>query len=134
MENTNVFIEQPSKSQKKRFGAKFPISYIVEASSFLFSTLSLSLSVYLLMTQPKVIVFDVRNTTNTFLEQVAQLNLTEQQKEAMIKRYENVVQQVISEYEISNHIVLAKNAVISKDDDRTAEIKAKIAARMKMAK
>ncbi len=109
-------------------------AFIVAAASLLFSVISFVFAAYLWIVQPKIVVFDARNTTNTFLEQVARLNLTEQEKQVTLKRYENIVQQVISEYEAKNYIVLAKNAVISKDDDVTAEIKAKIAARMKAEK
>lgn len=108
--------------------------FIVATVSLAFGVISLLFSVYLWISQPKIVVFDARNTTNTFLEQVAKLNLTEQEKQTMVKRYENIVQRVISEYEAKNYIVLAKNAVISKDDDITADIKTKIAARMKTEK
>lgn len=79
----------------------------------------------------KVVTFDIKSTTNTFLKQVATLNIDENQKNTMVKRYNVALDSVIKEYEKQHYILLVKEAVISHVEDKTAEIQKKIAHKMK---
>lgn len=79
----------------------------------------------------KVVTFDIKLTTNTFLKQVAMLNIDENQKNAMVKRYNTALDSVMKEYEKQHYVVLVKEAVISHTEDKTADIQKKIAQKMK---
>ena len=87
---------------------------------------------YLFFSPSKLVSFDIKGTTNTFLKQVASLNIDEKQKNAMVKRYNVALDSVIKEYESENYIVFVKDAVVSSNlDDKTNEIQKKIAQKMK---
>ena len=87
---------------------------------------------YLFFSPSKSVSFDIKGTTNTFLKQVASLNIDEEQKNAMVKRYNVALDSVIKEYESENYIVFVKDAVVSSNlDDKTNEIQKKIAQKMK---
>ena len=87
---------------------------------------------YLFFLPSKLVSFDIKGTTNTFLKQVASLNIDEEQKNAMVKRYNVALDSVIKEYESKNYIVFVKDAVVSSNlDDKTNEIQKKIAQKMK---
>lgn len=87
---------------------------------------------YIFFSPSKLVSFDIKGTTNTFLKQVASLNIDEEQKNAMVKRYNVALDSVIKEYESENYIVFVKDAVISSNlDDKTNEIQKKIAQKMK---
>ena len=87
---------------------------------------------YLFFSPSKLVSFDIKGTTNTFLKQVASLNIDEEQKNAMVKRYNVALDSVIKEYESENYIVFVKDAVVSSNlDDKTNEIQKKIAQKMK---
>lgn len=87
---------------------------------------------YIFFSPSKLVSFDIKATTNTFLKQVASLNIDEEQKNAMVKRYNVALDSVIKEYESENYIVLVKDAVVSSNlDDKTNEIQKKIAQKMK---
>lgn len=79
----------------------------------------------------KVVTFDIKSTTNTFLKQVATLKIDENQKNTMVKRYNVALDSVIKEYEKQHYVVLVKEAVISHVEDKTADIQKKIAQKMK---
>ena len=79
----------------------------------------------------KIVAFDIKATTNTFLKQVAPLNIDENQKNLMVKRYSAAMDAVIKEYQSQHYIVLVKDAVVSNVDDKTGEIQKKIAQKMK---
>lgn len=87
---------------------------------------------YIFFSPSKLVSFDIKGTTNTFLKQVASLNIDEEQKNAMVKRYNVALDSVIKEYESENYIVFVKDAVVSSNlDDKTNEIQKKIAQKMK---
>lgn len=87
--------------------------------------------VYFFFSPAKIVAFDIKATTNTFLKQVASLNIDENQKNLMVKRYNVALDSVIKEYESQNYIVLVKDAVVSNVDDKTGDIQKKIAQKMK---
>ncbi len=87
--------------------------------------------VYFFFSPSKIVAFDIKATTNTFLKQVASLNIDENQKNLMVKRYNVALDSVIKEYESQNYIVLVKDAVVSNVDDKTGDIQKKIAQKMK---
>ena len=59
------------------------------------------------------------------------MNIDENQKNLMVKRYNVALDSVIKEYESQNYIVLVKDAVVSNVDDKTGDIQKKIAQKMK---
>ena len=73
--------------------------------------------VYFFFSPSKIVAFDIKATTNTFLKQVASLNIDENQKNLMVKRYNAALDSVIKEYESQNYIVLVKDAVVSNVDE-----------------
>lgn len=88
--------------------------------------------IYVVYQQPKFVVFDIKKVTDTFLKQVIELKLPEEQGKKLVRRYERTLNTVITEYEKEhNTIILVKNAVVSNLDDKTNEIKKEIAGRMK---
>lgn len=87
--------------------------------------------VYFFFSPTKIVAFDIKATTNTFLKQVASLNIDENQKNLMVKRYSAAMDAVIKEYQSQHYIVLVKDAVVSNVDDKTGEIQQKIAQKMK---
>lgn len=86
---------------------------------------------YFFFSPTKIVAFDIKATTNTFLKQVASLNIDENQKNLMVKRYSAAMDAVIKEYQSQHYIVLVKDAVVSNVDDKTGEIQQKIAQKMK---
>lgn len=80
---------------------------------------------------PKIVSFNVKDTTGTFLAQVAQLSLDENQKKNLVVRYQQNLDKVMKEYYEQGIIVLSTPAVLSPVEDKTSEIKAKISELMK---
>ncbi|MEQ5394102.1 TrbI F-type domain-containing protein [Proteus sp. fly-1013] len=96
------------------------------------SVISSSLSVYGYLNTPKIVTFDFKSTTDTFLEQVRKLNLSEEQQQIIIKKYESNINEVIKEnYTDKNITVFVQGAVIGKVDDETRNIKALLSEKMK---
>lgn len=81
--------------------------------------------------EQRIVMFDVRGTTNNFLDQVALLDITESQKQTMVKRYQQHLTNIIQEYQNNGIIVLSSSAVVSQVEDKTDEIKKEISQRMK---
>lgn len=82
--------------------------------------------------EQRIVMFDVRGTTNNFLDQVALLDITEPQKQAMVKRYQHHLTNIMKEYQDDGIIVLSSSAVVSQVEDKTDEIKKEISQRMKV--
>ncbi|TFU18524.1 hypothetical protein E4V27_06650 [Proteus mirabilis] len=95
------------------------------------SLLTLSGVGYLYVNSPKFVSFDIKSTTDTFLNQVAKLNLSEEEQTALMKKYERSINNIINEYDKDGKIVFVKGAVISQLSDETQEIKAKLAKKMR---
>lgn len=83
------------------------------------------------LNQERLVMFNVKDTTNNFLQQVAQLNLDDNQKKSLVSRYQRNLNEIVKEYEDEGIIVLSTSAILTPVEDKTAEIKAKIAKRMK---
>lgn len=82
--------------------------------------------------QPKIVAFDVKQTTKSILSQIADLeNVSEDDKKKMTVHYEKTMKAVVAEYQANNTIIIVKNAVVSPIPDKTSEIKRKIIQRMK---
>ncbi|NNH97764.1 TrbI F-type domain-containing protein [Pasteurella multocida] len=97
---------------------------------FISTITNILFSIFIYLTPPKIIAFDIKGTTDVFLRQVIKLELEENEKANLIKRFEKITNEVIEEYSV-NHVVLVKNAILSKNvEDKTAEIKMRIAERM----
>lgn len=79
----------------------------------------------------RIVMFDVRGTTNNFLDQVALLDITEAQKQAMVKRYQHHLTNIMKEYQDDGIIVLSSSSIVSQVEDKTDEIKKEISQRMK---
>ncbi|WP_272664080.1 MULTISPECIES: TrbI F-type domain-containing protein [unclassified Providencia] len=100
--------------------------------SSLISVISLTMAIYLYVSTPKLVTFDIKNTTDTFLNQVAKLDLSEEEQQSLMKKYERTINQIIySDYNKNNTIVFVKGAVVSNLKDETKNIKKQLAAKMK---
>ncbi|MCT8760483.1 TrbI F-type domain-containing protein [Glaesserella parasuis] len=91
---------------------------------------SLACAGYLYFNQPKVVTFDLKNTTKLFLEQISKLDVSEEKKQQIVTKYEKALNGVVADYQAQNMIVLVKNAVVSPVEDRTSEIQREISKRM----
>lgn len=99
---------------------------------FIISVISSSLSVYGYLNTPKVVTFDFKNTTDTFLEQVGKLNVSEEQQQNIMRKYEANINEIIKEnYTDKNITVFVKGAVVGKVDDETRNIKILLSDKMK---
>lgn len=85
---------------------------------------------YLYFNQPKVVTFDLKNTTKLFLEQISKLDVGEEKKQQIVRKYEKTLNSVVVDYQAQNMIVLVKTAVVSPVEDRTSEIQREISKRM----
>lgn len=126
-QNTSMIEDKPNKKGglSKLFKKCDQLIVIVVSVLIAFSI------VYFFFSPAKIVAFDIKATTNTFLKQVASLNIDENQKNLMVKRYNVALDSVIKEYESQNYIVLVKDAVVSNVDDKTGDIQKKIAQKMK---
>lgn len=121
-QNTSMIEDKPSKKGRLSKLLKKCDQLIVIVLSVL---IAFSI-VYFFFSPSKIVAFDIKATTNTFLKQVAALNIDENQKNAMVKRYNVALDSVIKEYESKNYIVLVKDAVVSNVDDKTGDIQKKL--------
>ena len=103
----------------------------LSALSFAMAGAAIGVAVMSLYKQPKVVAFDLKATTESFLQQLQHSSLDEQSKNNTVKRFELAINRVMAEYEADNTVVLVKAAVVSSVPDKTSEIKKKIAQRMK---
>lgn len=88
--------------------------------------------VILYLSIPKLAVFDMKGTTDTFLNQVSKLNLSDSEQQGLIKKYEKSLNAVINdEYLDKNTVIFVSGAVVSKIDDETKNIKSGLAKKMK---
>ncbi|PHM59557.1 TrbI F-type domain-containing protein [Xenorhabdus ishibashii] len=98
----------------------------------LISLISIGVALYLYLNIPKFVSFDMKNTTDTFLNQMAKLDISSEEQKAMMKKYERSIHSVINEqYSENNTIVFVKGAVMSKINDETPKIKTKLVSKMK---
>ena len=107
------------------------LPFILSCLACLIAMIALGLAVFDYYKQPKLVAFDLKGTTDSFLQQLQKSSLNEEGKAQTIKRYEKVLQQVVADYETENIIILVKPAVVSNLPDKTSEIRKKIAQRMK---
>lgn len=88
--------------------------------------------VILYLSIPKLAVFDMKGTTDTFLNQVSKLNLSDSEQQGLIKKYEKSLNAIIKdEYLDKNTVIFVSGAVVSKIDDETKNIKSGLAKKMK---
>lgn len=98
----------------------------------LIGLLSLAGVTYLYISTPKIVSFDMKSTTDTFLNQVAKLNLSESEQQSLIKKYEQNINKIVEmEYGQKNTLVFVKGAVVSRVDDETNNIKKQLAKKMR---
>lgn len=81
--------------------------------------------------QPHFVTFDIKGTTDSFLKQLEQTSLNEEEKIKRVKRFEQTLRMTVSEYRNENVVIFVKAAVVSDLPDKTVEIKRKIAMRIK---
>lgn len=84
-----------------------------------------------LINKEQFVMFNVKETTNNFLNQVSQLDIDEQQKKAIVARYQRNLTDIVNEYRAQGIVVFSTSAILTSVDDKTAEIKSEIAKRMK---
>lgn len=85
-----------------------------------------------LLNQERFVMFNVKDTTNNFLKQVAQLNLDENQKKNLVVRYQRNLNDIVKGYQEQGIIVLSTSAILTPVEDKTSEIKAEISKRMRV--
>lgn len=100
------------------------------ASSLLIALLIVSAQ-HWLFPPPNIITFDIKKTTDRFLVQVSKLNLTDEQKDQLIERYNTTLERVLEKNSKSNTVILVNSAVMAGAVDKTADIQQQIAEVMK---
>ncbi|HDX1172879.1 TPA: TrbI F-type domain-containing protein [Pasteurella multocida] len=94
----------------------------------IFGVFVLSICIYLSI--PRFVVFNLKSVTDTFLTQVAELDLSTEQRRLLMQKYEQSLNAAINEV-ADGRIVLVSGAVVSSTEDITNEVKSKLAEKMK---
>ncbi|NTZ41357.1 type-F conjugative transfer system protein TrbI [Enterobacter sp. JMULE2] len=80
---------------------------------------------------PEIVVFDMKNTIDLFMQQSAQLQLDEDKARALTTRFNTALTDSLGEWQAShNAIILVKPAVMSSQRDITSEIRTDVARRI----
>lgn len=83
---------------------------------------------------PAMVTFDMKGTTNALIRQSAKLDLNEDQRKALLTRFDRSVITATSEYAAAhNAAILVSPAVVSGLPDATPEIQTRLAELMKTA-
>ncbi|WP_350262703.1 TrbI F-type domain-containing protein (plasmid) [Pantoea sp. BJ2] len=87
---------------------------------------------YLWLKPPALVTFDMKGTTNALIRQTAKLDLTDDQRKALLTRFDRSVTTATAEY-ASEHgaAILVSPAVVTGLPDATPEIQARLAELMK---
>lgn len=85
-------------------------------------------------TTPRVVVFDMKKTLDSFMDSVSQKQLTEAQSKALSDRFNDALEKSLADYQQQHHVViLVSPAVVQGAPDVTRNIQHDIARRMKGA-
>lgn len=93
--------------------------------------IAIGIAMFAYYKQPKIVAFDLKATSESFLQQLQKSSLSEEGKLRTVRRFESALNEVVAEYAENNTVVLVKAAVVSSVPDKTAEIKKKVSQRMK---
>ncbi|MEN4051968.1 type-F conjugative transfer system protein TrbI [Serratia marcescens] len=81
---------------------------------------------------PTLVSFDMKGTTDQFLVQSAKLNLTNEQRDVLLGRFNRKLTQVIERWSAEHHqLVIVRPAAVSGVDDVTPQIRHELAQAMK---
>ncbi|MFZ4216144.1 TrbI F-type domain-containing protein [Pantoea endophytica] len=81
---------------------------------------------------PALVTFDMKGTTNALIRQTAKLDLTDDQRKALLTRFDRSVTTATAEYARDNDaVILVSPAVVTGLTDATPEIQARLAVLMK---
>ncbi|MBD9646385.1 TrbI F-type domain-containing protein [Pantoea sp. PNT02] len=87
---------------------------------------------FLWLQPPAMVTFDMKGTTNALIRQSAKLDLTGEQRRALLTRFDQSVSTATAEYAASHGVViLVSPAVVTGLPDATPEIQARLAELMK---
>ncbi|MBK4768968.1 MAG: conjugal transfer protein TrbI [Pantoea sp. Morm] len=102
------------------------------ALSVVLSTGACAAAWFFWLKPPELVTFDMKGTTNTLIRQAAKLDLTEEQRHALLSRFDRSVTTATGEY-ASEHgaAILVSPAVVTGLPDATPEIQARLAELMK---
>lgn len=124
VQNEAVPAIRPHILKKRWFRASCAITLVVALSGGV-SSLVASFS------EPKTVVFDMKNTIDAFQQQTAQMQLTKEALEGVTKRFGDALDTSLRQWQEKHHaLVLVKGAVVSGVPDITTEIQADIARQM----
>ncbi|QDY44265.1 TrbI F-type domain-containing protein [Candidatus Pantoea soli] len=102
------------------------------AASILISVGACAAAWSLWLKPPALVTFDMKGTTNALIRQTAKLDLTDDQRKALLTRFDRSVTTATAEY-ASEHgaAILVSPAVVTGLPDATPEIQARLAELMK---
>ena len=87
---------------------------------------------FLWLKPPELVTFDMKGTTNALIRQTAKLDLTDDQRKALLTRFDRSVTTATAEYARDNDaVILVSPAVVTGLTDATPEIQARLAVLMK---
>jgi conjugal transfer pilin signal peptidase TrbI len=87
---------------------------------------------YLWLKPPALVTFDMKGTTNALIRQSARLDLNDEQRRALLTRFDQSVTTATGEYAASHGVaILVSAAVVTGLPDATPEIQARLAELMK---
>lgn len=84
-----------------------------------------------LFPRTNIVTFDMKKTTDRFLLQVSKLDLPDEKKDQLIKRYNNTLKRVLEKNIQGKTVILVNSAVMAGAVDKTADIQQQIAEAMK---
>lgn len=87
-------------------------------------------SIFVYLSIPRFAAFNLKSVTDTFLTQVAELDLSTEQRRLLMQKYEQSLHEAINEV-ANGRIVLVSGAIVSNTEDITNEVKSKLAEKMK---
>ncbi|UIL55067.1 MULTISPECIES: TrbI F-type domain-containing protein [Pantoea] len=102
------------------------------AASMLLSVSVCAAAWFLWLKPPALVTFDMKGTTNALIRQTAKLDLNDDQRKALLTRFDRSVTTATAEY-ASEHgaAILVSPAVVTGLPDATPEIQARLAELMK---
>lgn len=85
----------------------------------------------LLLQPPKLVTFDMKGTTDRFLLQSARLKLSDEERTALLQRYNQKLNQVLTARAATQHeVIVVSAAVVAGLPDVTPQIRKDLAAAM----
>lgn len=126
-------VKAPEPEVTKPGGSRIPgwgmgLLYGVAA---LATTVAVSL-VTVRLTSPEVVVFDMKGTMDSFLQQSVQMKLDEEGAKKLTSRFNAALTGSLTDWQQNHHaVILVSPAVVSQQRDITGEIRNDIALRMK---